>query len=749
MGRITYTTGFSRYFIGECTDGIIYSGTGVLKTSVGRYSDGCIYRGVSWLDTVQVGCYQDGVIYSGNGLGRITVGEYRDGIVYEGYGVRRTKIGEYESSPAEAAALLLLREELMSGSSGEKSEIADPPAPSTSGDSSGGSDGGTGGGTGIGIIDGIAGFGFVVIAIVIGFLLSCVREALADGKETMRILLLYALPALCFLVTAIVSASRDRRLAVKGLIDGLTTAAVLFLSLYLGIYVHWICALVLFPALMLLLPLFYALDCDALPDDARKVVHDADRRRCRVLIWGCASLLAVFNAVLLTSDFVAFLLLLLVSVTVAIGIASNLVKAIAHLDEKDLIAGGVRSPDGKALVRILQILALVAAAALMIFGPSLERMAASAEPEVSAVDSGMDAEPAPAVVWPDEAVDPLAPSDDIWYPSEQPEPAAPAAAESKDLVTLAESRLSANYNGDDNSIGWDRGAVRDAYRNEYDGYLVFSVSSAKSSPPSITLDLGGEDKVLDVWCFVAGWRAGRGVMGGHTNAEEELGLRFYADDRQIWDTGGLSSLDGAQELHLDLSGAQTLRIELYGVKKSYGSPTRAYLSGAVRSKDAPSALPAQQEPQRPDPASLVDLAKQYIASNWSAGDNVQDCSTDSCKDAKGNKYSGYLVFEMYDAKGSAPWYLLDLGGAYKSLDLTCFVADRYGKSWGPDKELGLRFYADDRLICDTGLLHGDMDPKTLHLDVSGAKTLKIEAYTGDKGARHSSIFIVDGSLSKS
>lgn len=356
---------------------------------------------------------------------------------------------------------------------------------------------------------------------------------------------------------------------------------------------------------------------------------------------------------------------------------------------------------------------------------------------------------APELVWPDEAVDPLPPADDSGYPSDLPEPAAPAAAESEDLVTLAESRLSANYNGNDNSINWDRGAVRDAYRNEYDGYLVFSVSNEKASPPSITLDLGGEDRVLDAWCFVAGWRAARGVMGGHTDAKEEMGLRFYADERQIWDTGALSSLDGAQELHLDLSGAQTLRIELYGVKKSYGNPTRAYLCGAVRDKSAPSALPQRREPERPDRVDLVDLAEQYIASNWSSsGDNSQDCSTDSCKDAKGDRYSGYLVFRIGKRDEPAPWYLLDLGGAYRSLDLTCFVADRYGKSWGTDEQLGLRFYADDRLICDTGLLHGDMDPMALHLDVSGAKTLKIEAYAGDKGIRNSRLFVVDGSLSK-
>ena len=41
-----------------------------------------------------------------------------------------------------------------------------------------------------------------------------------------------------------------------------------------------------------------------------------------------------------------------------------------------------------------------------------------------------------------------------------------------------------------------------------------------------------------------------------------------------------------------------------------------------------------------------------------------------------------------------------------------------------------------------------MDPSKLHLDVSGAETLRLEAYAGETRARYSRLFVVDGSLSK-
>lgn len=41
-----------------------------------------------------------------------------------------------------------------------------------------------------------------------------------------------------------------------------------------------------------------------------------------------------------------------------------------------------------------------------------------------------------------------------------------------------------------------------------------------------------------------------------------------------------------------------------------------------------------------------------------------------------------------------------------------------------------------------------MDPSQLRLDVSGAKTLRLEAYAGETPARYSRLFMVDGSLSK-
>ena len=124
----------------------------------------------------------------------------------------------------------------------------------------------------------------------------------------------------------------------------------------------------------------------------------------------------------------------------------------------------------------------------------------------------------------------------------------------------------------------------------------------------------------------------------------------------IYDTGLIRSIDGAHELHLDLSGVNALRIELYAGNKRWGTVSRIFLSGAVRDKSVPSALPQPIPPERPDTIRLVDLAKRYVASNWSAPEgNFSDFTTDSVSDPRGNTYAGCLYFGMSKHNESAPW----------------------------------------------------------------------------------------------
>ncbi len=336
----------------------------------------------------------------------------------------------------------------------------------------------------------------------------------------------------------------------------------------------------------------------------------------------------------------------------------------------------------------------------------------------------------------------LSEEDPTWYE--------PAVIRSADVATLAEGRLGVTSDGSASSVKWSSGPVRDVFSNEYPGYISFYVAETRQPCPDITLDPGGNERILDAWVFVSGTGAGvYTVEGGETDSEETLGLRFYADGRQIWDTGLLRSIDGAQEIHLDLSGAGSLRIELYAGEKSWGSRTRVYLSGGVRDKGQPSVLPTVKPPQRPDPVLLTELGDREVASNWQAPEgNYSDYSTKPVTDPRGSTYQGCLVFAMSKHNESAPWTLLDLGGEYNLLDMTCFVMDRFGESQGPTDSLGLLVYADDRLICDTGLINGDMSPRQLHLNVSGAKTLKIQAYVGADCSSYSRIYVVNGSVSK-
>lgn len=320
-----------------------------------------------------------------------------------------------------------------------------------------------------------------------------------------------------------------------------------------------------------------------------------------------------------------------------------------------------------------------------------------------------------------------------------------------DLVTLAQNRLSLNYNGSNNIVRWESGPVRDAYSNEYQGFLSLYVSDTREQCPDITLDPGGENMVLDAWFFVAGNSVGRGVRGGSTDSEDLLGLRFYGDDRQIYDTGLIRSVDGAYEMHLDLSGIKALRIELYagGTTDGWVSSSYMYLTGAVHDKKAASALPEQKEPQRPDPVTLTELAERYVASNWRAPEgNFSDFTSNSVSDPRGNTYTGCLYFGMSKHNESAPWYMLDLGGVYRSLDFKCFVSARNALQKGPDDKFGLRFYGDGSQIFDTGYISGDMSARSFHVDVKGFKTLRIELYTASSTSRDARLYLVDGILSK-
>ena len=113
--------------------------------------------------------------------------------------------------------------------------------------------------------------------------------------------------------------------------------------------------------------------------------------------------------------------------------------------------------------------------------------------------------------------------------------------------------------------------------------------------------------------------------------------------------------------------------------------------------------------------------------------------------------SRYHILRRMFTERSRPFYksavtiLLEKPPVDESIS---FVMDRFGESQGPTDSLGLLVYADDRLICDTGLINGDMSPRQLHLNVSGAKTLKIQAYVGADCSSYSRIYVVNGSVSK-
>ena len=316
-----------------------------------------------------------------------------------------------------------------------------------------------------------------------------------------------------------------------------------------------------------------------------------------------------------------------------------------------------------------------------------------------------------------------------------------------DLVTLAQNRLEVYENGNNNRIKWNNGVVRDAYWNEYQGYISFWMAEKNKPCPYIILDPIGDSMMLDAWIFLAGTGFGD-IEGGVTDPEDALGLRFYGDGKQIYDSGLIHSIDGAHELHLDLSGIKALQIELYAEDIDW-SDSRIYLTGSVRDISIQSALSPPTSPVRPETGDLRELDKRNVATNWRVPDgNVSDFTDKAISDPLGNTYPGCLYFGMSKHNKSAPWYLLDLGGVYRNLDFKCFVCGPYAIQMGSNDKYGLRFYADSCQIYDTGFISGNMSARSFHVDVSGAKTLKIEPYVADSTDHDCRIYLVDGIISK-
>ena len=136
-------------------------------------------------------------------------------------------------------------------------------------------------------------------------------------------------------------------------------------------------------------------------------------------------------------------------------------------------------------------------------------------------------------------------------------------------AALAENYLDASWDGNHNEAGYSPKSVEDSYGNSYDGYIYFSQDPSSKREPYITLNLNRSCQTLDAQCFVTS-----------RNSEDTMGLRIYADDVLIYDSGLNGKLDQAEHIVLDVRNVLALRLEGYGYS-SWGGRTIVYLAGGT------------------------------------------------------------------------------------------------------------------------------------------------------------------------
>ena len=137
------------------------------------------------------------------------------------------------------------------------------------------------------------------------------------------------------------------------------------------------------------------------------------------------------------------------------------------------------------------------------------------------------------------------------------------------LVDLAEHYVDAKWNGNNNSIAYSHKTVKDAYDNDHSEYLQFWMSRNCTAAPYIIMNLNGEYTKLNAACFVTSY-----------DAEDNMGIRIYADGVLIYDSGLMTKMDDPEEISLNVTNVRLLKIESCLGSVTSGSHAKVYLTDA-------------------------------------------------------------------------------------------------------------------------------------------------------------------------
>ncbi len=127
------------------------------------------------------------------------------------------------------------------------------------------------------------------------------------------------------------------------------------------------------------------------------------------------------------------------------------------------------------------------------------------------------------------------------------------------LVNLAKPPVDAEYNGNNNGISISHNSTKDTFGNEYSEYFRFWVHKDSKFNPYIVMNLDGKYETLNAVCFVTS-----------RSAENNIGIRIYADGVLCYESGLMTKMDDAKEIALNVSGVRLLQVESYTTHSSYG-----------------------------------------------------------------------------------------------------------------------------------------------------------------------------------
>ncbi len=194
-------------------------------------------------------------------------------------------------------------------------------------------------------------------------------------------------------------------------------------------------------------------------------------------------------------------------------------------------------------------------------------------------------------------------------------------------------------------------------------------------------------------------------LGDRTAADAVLTIQIYGDDELLYEYEGFDRTVNAQEISLDVTGKQTLKIMTDAQEDSYNG--YIYLSDNVLIGNLP-VESTEIEIGKGQPLSELD--EKIIGSNYYQ-------YHESITDAKGITYEGtYVLDASYEA-----WVAFDLNGEYEMF--SGLLSPYENTSMNASMTIG--FFGDGRLLYEKNQISGWAEAEPFSVDVTGVKTLTI------------------------